>query len=189
MTSRRTRLGAPRPRLPSLNDLRDFNYEALTDSFGSAVSELVRASKATIIPSWARVNGRAERALQQCRGNETRVACNDTTSLPWEPLSGLALKTDECQAASLTLERSATLQRKNQRYLVDSVSNPACEPVPAQASFKLIDDRLIHELLELAPIPGPVRTRRLRHQHGDELLFGIDPEERARVACPHELAL
>src|SRR6476469_6112938 len=47
-----------------------------------------------------------------------------------------------------------------------------------------VNDRLIDELAQQTPIPCARGTRRLRHQYGNEILGGIDPEVRARIACP-----
>src|SRR5262249_26773991 len=47
-----------------------------------------------------------------------------------------------------------------------------------------VNDRLIDELAQQTPIPCARGTRRLRHQYGNEILGGIDPEVRARVARP-----
>src|SRR5438132_4679668 len=47
-----------------------------------------------------------------------------------------------------------------------------------------VNDRLIDELAQQTPIPCARGTRRLRHQYGTEILGRIDPEVRARIACP-----
>jgi hypothetical protein len=47
-----------------------------------------------------------------------------------------------------------------------------------------VNDRLIDELAQQTPIPCARGTRRLRHQYGNEILGGIDPEVRARIAYP-----
>jgi hypothetical protein len=46
-----------------------------------------------------------------------------------------------------------------------------------------VNDRLIDELAQQTPIPC-ARVQRLRHQYGNEILGGIDPEVRARIAYP-----
>src|SRR3954469_11130295 len=51
------------------------------------------------------------------------------------------------------------------------------------------DDGLIHKLLDLAAIVGAARPRCLVHHHPHKLLLGLDPEERACIASPHELSL
>jgi hypothetical protein len=47
-----------------------------------------------------------------------------------------------------------------------------------------VNDRLIDELAQQTPIPCARGTWRLRHQYGNEILGGIDPEVRARIAYP-----
>jgi len=58
---------------------------------------------------------------------------------------------------------------------------------PQRSLLLVVDDRLIHQLLE--PRSATDVQHRLDHQHTDHVLLRIDPECRARGAGPVVLAL
>src|SRR6267143_7080161 len=87
---------------------------------------------------------------------------------------------------------SAFGQKRSLDYMVSTKTRKKApgrqhRPDPCRAE-RLVRNRLVDELLHQLAEVGPLRARRLRHQHRDYLLLRVHPEVGAGVTRPHELA-